>query len=142
MIFRAALFITYLLLRWAFRLTALLDPSFRARLAEKDFSFAVRSSAGHAAGTFMLRGGGLSYREGVEGSADFSAAWNGWGDADTLQKKLRLHPTDFMNRGMMTFEGDLSCMDYLLVLLGEMIAGFRGRKPARLRRAELGGKPS
>lgn len=142
MIFRAILFFTYLLLRLAFKLAAAIDPRFKRRLAERDLTFVVRSSMSPAAGLFRLEGGDLSYGSSADGFVNFSAIWNGWGNADTLQKKLRLNATDFMNQGMMTFEGDLSSMDYLLVLLGEMIASFRKRKPSRLERAEPGRKPS
>ncbi len=96
----------------------------------------------HAAGLFRLKGGNLSYSNKIDGFINFSAIWNGWGDADTLRKKMRLNPMDFMNTGMMTFEGDLSSMDYLLVLLGEMVGSFKKKRPTRLKRAELGKEPS
>lgn len=142
MIFKAVLLLTYLLLQSAFKITAFIDPSFKRRLMEKDFSFVVRASRNNVAGRFVLADGNLTCSCEVEGTADFSAIWNGWKDANTLAKRLRLHPMDFMNTGMMTFEGDLSCMDYLLVLLGEMIGSFRKKRPARLERAELGKGPS
>lgn len=142
MILRAILLFTYLLLNSAFKVAAAIDPSFKRRLAERDLSFAVRSTASHASGLFRLEGGCLSYSNRESGFANFSAVWNGWGSADTLQKKLRLNAMDFMNKGLMTFEGDLSAMDYLLVLLGEMIGSFRKRKPTQVERAELGGEPS
>ena len=141
MIFRAILLCTYLLLRSAFKLAAFINPSFKQRLMESDLSFVMRSSTNHAAGLFKLKGGNLSYSNKIEGAANFSAIWNGWGDADTLQKKLRLNPMDFMNTGMMTFEGDLSCMDYLLVLLGEMVGSFKKKQPTQVKRAELGKGP-
>jgi len=142
MIFRAILLFNYLLLRSALKVAAAIDPSFKKRLAERDLSFAVRSTVSPAAGMFRLEGGNMSYSSRTCGFINFSAVWNGWGSADTLQKKLRLNVMDFMNKGMMTFEGDLSAMDYLLVLLGEMIGSFRRRKPTLVERAELGGEPS
>ena len=142
MVFRTILLFTYLLLRSAFKITAWIYPSFKRRLEERDLSFVVRSAASPAAGLFRLEGGDLSYTSMTCGFINFSAVWNGWGNADTLQKKLRLNAMDFMNKGMMTFEGDLSAMAYLLVLLGEMIGSFRKRKPGRLERAELEGGAS
>ena len=142
MLFKAVLLCTYLSLRSAFKVTAFIDPSFKRRLEERDLSFAVRSATSPAAGLFRLEGGSLSYSNRSDGFINFSAIWNGWGSADTLKKKMRLNVMDFMNKGMMTFEGDLSCMDYLLVLLGEMIGSFRKKRPTRVKRAELGGEAS
>jgi len=142
MIFKAILLCTDLLLQSAFKLTAFINPSFKQRLMERDLSFVVRSSTNPAAGLFKLEGGNLSYSNKIDGFVNFSAIWNGWGNADTLKKKMRLNAMDFMNTGMMAFEGDLSSMDYLLVLLGEMIGSFRKRQPARIERAELGKEPS
>lgn len=142
MVFRAILLFTYLLLSSAFKVAALIDPSFKKRLAERDLSFVVRSTASPAAGMFRLKGGNLSYSNRTCGFINFSAIWNGWGSADTLKKKMRLNAMDFMNKGMMTFEGDLSSMDYLLVLFGEMIGSFKRERPTRVKRAELGRKPS
>ncbi|MBC7229927.1 MAG: hypothetical protein H5T74_06000 [Actinobacteria bacterium] len=141
MLFKTVLRCTYLLLKAAFMAAALVNPDFRRRLAERDLSFAVRSGKGPAVGFFRLEGGRLTYGGEAGGLADFSATWNGWGDADTLGKKLRLNAMDFMNRGLMTFAGDLSAMDYLLVLLGEAAGSFRKKKPARLKRAELRKEP-
>jgi len=140
MIFRAILLFTYLLLNSAFKVTALIDPSFKRRLAERDLAFGVRSNVSPAAGVFRLEGGNLYYGSRIDGFINFSAIWNGWGSADTLRKKMRLNAMDFMNKGMMTFEGDLSSMDYLLVLLGEMIGSFKSKRPTRLKRSELGGE--
>ena len=142
MIFRAILLCTYLSLTSAFKVTSAINPSFKKRLMERDLSFAVRSSKNPAVGLFRLEKGILSCSGRTDGFINFSAIWNGWGSADTLKKKLRLNAMDFMNKGMMTFEGDLSSMDYLLVLLGEMIASFKREKPTRLKRAELGKEPS
>lgn len=142
MIFKAILLCTYLLLQSAFKITSFINPSFKQRLMESDLSFVMRSSTHHAAGLFKLKGGNLSYSNKIEGAVNFSAIWNGWGDADTLRKKMRLNAMDFMNTGMMTFEGDLSCMDYLLVLLGEMVGSFKKERPTRVKRAELGKGPS
>lgn len=141
MFFKAILLCTYLLLKSALGITAVINPSFKKRLMEGDLSFAVRASKSDVTGLFRLEGGNLSYSSKTCGFVNFSAVWNGWGSADTLKKKMRLNAMDFMNRGMMTFEGDLSCMDYLLVLLGEMIGSFKKRKPTRVKRAELGGEP-
>ncbi len=142
MIFKAILLFTYLSLKAALGIAAAVNPSFKQRLMEKDLSFVMRSSTHHAAGLFKLKGGKLGYSRDTEGLVNFSAIWNGWGDADTLQKKLRLNPMEFMNTGMMTFEGDLSCMDYLLVLLGEMLGSFKKKQPTQVKRAELGKRPS
>jgi hypothetical protein len=142
MIFKAALICTYLLLHSGLKITAVINPSFKKRLMERDLSFVARLSTNDVAGLFRLKGGNLSYSSNIAGLINFSVIWNGWGSADTLKKKLRLNTMDFMNTGIMTFEGDLSSMDYLLVLLGEMIGSFRKKKPARLKRAELGREPS
>jgi hypothetical protein len=142
MIFRAILVCTYLLLQTALKITTFIHPSFKKRLTERDLSFVVRSSRNGVAGVFRLKGGNLSYSNKIDGFINFSALWNGWGSADTLKKKLRLNIMDFMNTGMMTFEGDLSSMDYLLVLLGEMIGSFKRKPPTRLTRAELEKEPS
>lgn len=142
MIFRAILLFTYLSLRSAFKVAAAIDPSFKKRLAERDLTFVVRSTATSEGRTFRLKGGKLSYGSRNSGFVNFSAIWNGWGSADTLRKKMRLNAMDFMNKGMMTFEGDLSYMDYLLVLLSEMLGSFRKRKPTQVERAELEGEPS
>jgi hypothetical protein len=142
MIFKAILLCTYLLLQASLKITTFINPSFKRRLLERDLSFAVRSSTNPVAGLFKLKEGNLSYSNRIDGFINFSAIWNGWGSADTLKKKLRLNAMDFMNKGIMTLEGDLSCMDYLLVLIGEMIGSFKKDRPARLKRAELGGGPS
>lgn len=142
MIFRAALFFTYLSLKAALGIASAVNPSFKRLLMEKDLSFVVRSSASDVSRLFRLRRGRLGYSRHIEGFVNFSAVWNGWGEADTLRKKLRLNAVDLMNTGMMTFEGDLSSMDYLLVLLGEMVGSFRKKISARLERAELGKEPS
>jgi hypothetical protein len=141
MVFNAILLCTYLLLKSALKITAFIHPSFKERLKERDLSFVVRSSTSPAAGLFRLKQGKLSYSNKIDRFANFSAIWNGWGDADTLKKKMRLNIMDFMNRGLMTFEGDLSSMDYLLILLGEMIGSFRKQR-TRIKRAELGREPS
>jgi hypothetical protein len=137
MIFRAILLCTYLLLQSAFKITTFINPSFKKRLMERDLTFVVSSKTNPGAGLFKLKEGRLSYSSRIDGFINFSAIWNGWGNADTLKKKFRLNAMDFMNKGMMTFEGDLSSMDYLLVLLGEMIGSFKKKKPTRLKRAEL-----
>jgi hypothetical protein len=142
MIFRAILLIVYLLLQSALKITAFINPSFRRRLMERDLSFVVRSKTNPVAGLFKLKQGNLSYSSKIDGFINFSAIWNGWGSADTLRKKMRLNIMDFMNTGMMTFEGDLSSMDYLLVLLGEMIGSFKKKQPTRLKRAALEKEPS
>jgi len=142
MIFRAILLCNYLLLKSALKITTFINPSFKKRLMERDLSFVVRSKTNPAAGLFKLKEGSLSYSNKVDGFINFSAIWNGWGSADTLKKKMRLNAMDLMNTGMMTFEGDLSSMDYLLVLLGEMIVSFKKKQPTRLKRAELGKEPS
>jgi hypothetical protein len=142
MIFRAILVCTYLLLQTALKITTFIHPSFKKRLTEGDLSFVVRSSRNDVAGVFRLKGGNLSYSNEIDGFINFSAIWNGWGSADTLKKKLRLNTMDFMNTGMMTFEGDLSSMDYLLALLGEMIGSLKRKQPTQLRRAGLEKEPS
>jgi hypothetical protein len=142
MIFKSILLCTYLLLKSALKMTSFMHPRFEKRLMERDLAFVVGSSIDGVAGLFRLEGGSLSYSGRIDGSVDFSAFWNGWGDADTLAKKLRLNPMDYMNTGIMTFEGDLSSMDYLLVLLGEMVGSFKKKRRARLERAELGRRAS
>jgi hypothetical protein len=141
MIFKAILLYSYVLLQSAFKITTFIHPSFKKRLMERDLSFVVRSKTSHAAGLFKIKQGNLSYSNNIDGFINFSMVWNGWGSADTLKKKMRLNTMDFMNRGLMTFEGDLSSMDYLLILLGEMIGSFRKQR-TRIKRAELGKEPS
>ncbi len=137
MLFEAAVVCCYLALRLLFSLATLIDPSLKGRLAEADLSFAVRSGNGLSAGLFELRGGRLGYRRRCEKPADFTVTWMGWGDADTWGKRLRLHTAEFLNRGMITLEGDLSCVIAFFMFLGEALGSLRRIKPAPVRRAEL-----
>lgn len=142
MIFKAIILCSYLLLKSAFKMTTFINPSYKERLRERDLAFVVKSTTTPAVGLFRLEGGNLSYSNRIDLPANFSVVWNGWGNADTLKKKMRLNVMDFLNKGIITLEGDLSCVDYLLVLLGEMIGSFRKRQPTRLKRAELEKEPS
>jgi len=142
MIFRAILIVSYLLLRSAFKIATLIDSSFKRRLMERDVAFVVESRTNDVVGLFRLEEGNLCFSNKVDGSVDFRVVWNGWGSADTLRKKIRLNIMDFLNKGMITLAGDLSCIDYFLVLLGKMIGCFRKKQPARLRRAGPGKEPS
>lgn len=127
----------YAALRLLFGLATLVDPSLKRRLAEADLSFAVRSGDGLFAALFELREGRLRYRRRCEKPADFTVTWNGWGEADTWGKRLRLHPAEFLNRGMVTLEGDLSCVIAFFMLLGEALGSLGRRKPSPVRRADL-----
>ncbi len=137
MVFRAVLAFCYVALRLLFGLAALVDHSFRRRLKEADLSFAVRSGDGSSAGLFRLQKGKLRYLPGCDGPADFAVTWNGWGDADTWGKRLRLHAAEYLNRGMMTLEGDLSCVIALFMLLGEALGSLGRKKAVPVRRREL-----
>lgn len=128
---------SYVALRLLFGLATMVDPSFRRRLEEADLSFAVRSKAGPSAGLFRLQKGKLRYLPRCEGPADFTVTWNGWGDAYGWGKRLRLHTAEFLNRGMITLEGDLSCVIAFFMFLGEALGSLRRRNPAPVRRAEL-----
>ena len=138
MIFQAILLCTYLSLKPALQITALINPAFKELLRERDLTFVMRSKTSDVAGLFRLKQGRLSYSTRIDGFVNFSTIWNGWGEADTLKKKMRLNMMDFMNRGMMTLEGDLSSMDYLLVLFGEMLGSFRKKQRTQINMAELG----
>jgi hypothetical protein len=142
MILKAILFCSYLLLRSALVITPYFHPSFKRRLMERDLSYAVKMKTSPAAGLFKLKGGKLFYKDGIEEFINFAVVWNGWGKADTLRKKLRLNLFDFFNTGMITVEGDISSMSYLLILLGEIIKCFRKDKPTVLKRAELKKEPA
>jgi hypothetical protein len=135
MIFEAILFCSYLLLQSALKITAFIYPSFQKRLMERNLSFVVTSNISPVARLFRLKEGNLSFSKQIDGFINFSVFWNGWGSADTLSKKMRLHPVDLMNTGIITFGGDLSSMDYLLVLLGEMVGCFKKMQPTFLKRA-------
>jgi hypothetical protein len=137
MILEAALFCASMLLKTAFKITTLIRPSFKQRLMERDLSFVVRTKKGPAAGLFRLEQGKLSYSNHIDGFINFSVIWNGWGSADTLKKKMRLNLMDLLNTGIVRVEGDISSLDYLLVLLGGMINCFRKKQLTPLTRAEL-----
>lgn len=142
MIFKAILFCTYLSLKPALQISAFISPAFRELLQERDLTFVMRSKTSGVAGLFTLKQGKLYYSTKIDGYVNFSAIWNGWRDADTLKKKMRLNMMDFMNKGMLTLEGDLSSMNYLLVLFGEMLGRFRKKQRAQIKRVELGkGQP-
>lgn len=162
MVFGMILYLCYAALRLLFALASLLDPSFRARLAEADLSFVVRSNISSSSGLFQLRGGKLRYRRGSGGEdsgispipscregkppclssstgpANFTVSWNGWGDADTWGKRLRLNMMAFLNTGMVSLEGDLSCLVTFFMLLGEALGCLARKKPVPVRRTELG----
>ena len=141
MILKAVLFCSYLLLKAVLDITTFLYPTFKGRLKERDLSFAVKMKTNPAAGLFRLKEGKLSFKDSIEGFINFTAVWNGWGNADTLRKKMHLNLFDYLNTGMITVEGDISSMDYLLVILGEMIKCFKESQPSALRRAELKKEP-
>ncbi len=136
-VFRAVLILIYSALRCAFGLASLVNPAFKRLLSERDVAFSVRAKNGPA-GMFRLSGGRVHYRSGVGEPVDFSVCWNGWGEADTWRKRLRLNMMEFLNTGMVTLEGDLSCINCFLMLLGEALRSMTRRRPAPVRRAEPG----
>lgn len=162
MVFGMILYLCYVALRLLFALASLLDPSFRERLKEAELSFLVRSRTSSSSGLFQLRGGTIRYRRGTgaqdggisplrsrregkplcpstsTGPADFAVCWNGWGDADTWGKRLRLNMMAFLNTGMVSLEGDLSCLVTFFMLLGEALGCLARKKPVPVRRAEPG----
>ncbi len=142
MILKVILFCSYVLLQSAFKITSLIHPSFKKRLMERDLSFVVSSKTSPAAGQFKLKQGNLSYSNKIDGFVNFSMVWNGWGSVDTLRKIMRLNLIDFMSMGMLMIEGDMSSLDYLVALLGEMIGCYRKRKLTPLKRAQLKKEPS
>lgn len=127
MVFKAILLCVYLGLKAALGITAAIDPSFKRRLRERDLSFAVSSRKAKVAGLFELRGGKLTFHSRIDRPLNFSAEWTGWGQADTLSKKLHLNIMALLNTGMIGVAGDISALDYLLVLLGEMLGTYKRR---------------
>lgn len=142
MILKAILFSSYLLLRSALVITTIFHPSFKKRLMERDLEFAVRMKAGTAAGLFKLKEGNLLYNNTMDEFINFTVVWNGWGRADTFRKRLQLNLFDLLNTGMVTVEGDISSLSYLLVVLGEMIKCFQKNQLTALKRAELKKEPA
>lgn len=135
--FKSIIFCCYLCLKACLKITSIKSPSFKKRLKEKNLSIVVRLRDGSAARLLKLHNGNFSYHKKIDEFINFTVVWNGWGQADTLRKKLQLNFFTLLNTGMIQIKGDLSSLSYLLVILGEMIKNFTKNQKTIIRRAEL-----
>jgi hypothetical protein len=123
--FSLILFGLYALMRF----TALRDAAFRSRIAEKDFSFTIRTDDGSRARTYACRGGRLSSRRGTAPDAEFSLIWK---DAATGFRYLSaMKPSALVKAitaGDLKLAGEASAVSRFLETFKLMMAVYRPGK--------------
>lgn len=125
------------MLKSSLKISSLWNSSLKKRLNEKNISFVVTTKNGDVARLFKIKNGKLFYQKNIVEYINFTIIWNGWGNANTLRKKMRLNIPNLLNARMILLKGDLSCLIYLLNLLDEMMPSIKKKQKTALQRAEF-----
>ncbi|MBN2078459.1 MAG: hypothetical protein JW838_05805 [Spirochaetes bacterium] len=108
------------------RFTALYNPVFRSRIAEKDFSLTIRTDDDTRARSYTCRGGRLSSRGGQSPDAEFSLIWK---DAAAGFRYLSAMKPSALARaitaGDLKLAGEASAVSRFLETFKIMMAAYR-----------------